>query len=560
MLEEMNQLQNGSEKTMILDNWINSPSIEEGSSLGSQCGGNQILKRGPWTSVEDTILVDYVKRHGEGNWNAVQKNTGLFRCGKSCRLRWANHLRPNLKKGAFTPQEEQLIIELHYKIGNRWARMAALMPGRTDNEIKNYWNTRIKRCQRAGLPLYPPNICCQTSEENQQYKNVSEYNMFSDKPPNDGLQGNIFDIPDIDDFVSDNFFAKHGALYSSLSYSDIAVSSMLHHRFGSRNNISQSPGVCCMKQLRDTEKQCAGFSGSISDEYSKFEQIMVEPFAKKQRTFMVGYPCDPDLRNKGLQTFEGADPGGHALLTGTLSAPSPILGTLESELPSFQYTETDASCCLPCPSTLKAIDGYAVSPPAAVSLQADCFSLRKSGLLEALVHEAHTISNTKIEPSTMKINADVAQRSVSETNLVELSNPPISVLGHTVVSVLDASTPLNSGGSLCGLAHLNLPSVSAGSKSIETQLFSRPNVRENGPSVPIDFSRPDALLGSIWTEHGSHSAKEYCVPNDSLSTFLGSNSDQYVPAVTSSALRQGDRLDSFVPRDLCAFCMSNALI
>ncbi|XP_074568892.1 transcription factor GAMYB-like [Curcuma longa] len=557
----MNQLQNESKKTLILDNWIDSPSIEEGSSLGSQCGGNQILKKGPWTSVEDAILVDYVKRHGEGNWNAIWKNTGLFRCGKSCRLRWVNHLRPNLKKGAFTPQEEQLIIELHAKIGNRWARMASLMPGRTDNEIKNYWNTRIKRCQRAGLPLYPPNICCQASEENQQYMNGSEY-MYNDKHPNDGFQGNIFEIPDIDDIVSDNFFANHGALYNPLSYSDIAVSSMLHQRFGSQNNISPSPAMCCMKRLRDTEKQCAGFAGNISDEYSRFEQIMVEPFAKKQRTFILGYPCDPDLRSKGLQIFESAELGSHALLTGTLSAPSPILGTLESELPSFQYTETDAVCCPPCPSSVEAIDAFAVSPPAAVSLQSDCFSPRKSGLLEALVHEAHTINNTKIEPSTMKIDADaadVAQRSVSETNLVELSNPPISLLGHTAVSVLDASTPLNSGGSLYGFAHRNLPSRS---KSMETpQLFSRPNVTENGPSVSIDLSRPDSLLGSIGTEYGSHSTNEYCVPHDSLSTLLGCNGGgQYVPAVTSSpSSREKDWTRSY-PRACHAFCMSNALI
>ncbi|GFP79547.1 transcription factor gamyb [Phtheirospermum japonicum] len=71
------------------------------------------------------ILVEYVKKHGEGNWNAVQRNSGLMRCGKSCRLRWANHLRPNLKKGAFTPEEEKLIVELHAKLGNKWARMAA---------------------------------------------------------------------------------------------------------------------------------------------------------------------------------------------------------------------------------------------------------------------------------------------------------------------------------------------------------------------------------------------------------------------------------------------------
>ncbi|XP_020230619.2 transcription factor MYB97 isoform X1 [Cajanus cajan] len=124
---------------------------------GGEGGGNaeeMTLKKGPWTTAEDAILIDYVTKHGEGNWNALQRNTGLNRCGKSCRLRWANHLRPNLKKGAFSPEEEKLIVELHSQFGNKWARMAALLPGRTDNEIKNYWNTRIKRRQRQGLPLY----------------------------------------------------------------------------------------------------------------------------------------------------------------------------------------------------------------------------------------------------------------------------------------------------------------------------------------------------------------------------------------------------------------------
>ncbi|KAL2322668.1 hypothetical protein Fmac_027047 [Flemingia macrophylla] len=128
-----------------------------GGGSGGEGGGNVeevTLKKGPWTTAEDAILIDYVTKHGEGNWNALQRNTGLHRCGKSCRLRWANHLRPNLKKGAFSPEEEKLIVELHAQFGNKWARMAALLPGRTDNEIKNYWNTRIKRRQRQGLPLY----------------------------------------------------------------------------------------------------------------------------------------------------------------------------------------------------------------------------------------------------------------------------------------------------------------------------------------------------------------------------------------------------------------------
>ncbi|KAL6202374.1 hypothetical protein ACLB2K_026082 [Fragaria x ananassa] len=127
-------------------------------SCGLMEGNNMGLKKGPWTAVEDRILMEYVSKHGEGNWNAVQRNSGLKRCGKSCRLRWANHLRPNLKKGQFTPEEERLILELHAKYGNKWARMASQLPGRTDNEIKNYWNTRVKKRLRKGLPLYPQDI------------------------------------------------------------------------------------------------------------------------------------------------------------------------------------------------------------------------------------------------------------------------------------------------------------------------------------------------------------------------------------------------------------------
>ncbi|KAG8074893.1 hypothetical protein GUJ93_ZPchr0006g42670 [Zizania palustris] len=122
---------------------------------GEGSGG---LKKGPWTQAEDKLLVDHVRRHGEGNWNAVRREAGLQRCGKSCRLRWANHLRPNLRKGPFSPEEERLILRLHGLLGNKWARISSHLPGRTDNEIKNYWNTRLKRRLRAGLTLYPPEI------------------------------------------------------------------------------------------------------------------------------------------------------------------------------------------------------------------------------------------------------------------------------------------------------------------------------------------------------------------------------------------------------------------
>ncbi|KAG0479257.1 hypothetical protein HPP92_010115 [Vanilla planifolia] len=128
------------------------------SSTGGGGGGQKTLKKGPWTAAEDVILTEYVNKHGERNWNSVQKNSNLLRCGKSCRLRWTNHLRPNLKKGSFSHKEQMLILQLQAQHSNKWARMATQLPGRTDNAIKNFWNTRVKRWQRANLCVYPPEI------------------------------------------------------------------------------------------------------------------------------------------------------------------------------------------------------------------------------------------------------------------------------------------------------------------------------------------------------------------------------------------------------------------
>uniref|UniRef100_A0ACD5ZY88 Uncharacterized protein n=1 Tax=Avena sativa TaxID=4498 RepID=A0ACD5ZY88_AVESA len=103
------------------------------------------VKKGPWTPEEDLMLVSYIQEHGPGNWRAVPTNTGLMRCSKSCRLRWTNYLRPGIKRGNFTDQEEKLIVHLQALLGNRWAAIASYMPERTDNDIKNYWNTHLKR-------------------------------------------------------------------------------------------------------------------------------------------------------------------------------------------------------------------------------------------------------------------------------------------------------------------------------------------------------------------------------------------------------------------------------
>ncbi|KAK1278482.1 Transcription factor GAMYB [Acorus gramineus] len=98
--------------------------------------------------------MEYVNINGEGSWDAVANRTNLSHSGRSCRLRWYQHLSPRVRNDPFTPTEEIAIIRLHSAMGNNWAGIAAHEAGRSDNQVKNYWNTRIKRCRRTGSPLY----------------------------------------------------------------------------------------------------------------------------------------------------------------------------------------------------------------------------------------------------------------------------------------------------------------------------------------------------------------------------------------------------------------------
>ncbi|CAN6301109.1 unnamed protein product [Urochloa humidicola] len=123
------------------------------------------LRRGPWTVEEDLLLVNYVASHGEGRWNSLARSAGLKRTGKSCRLRWLNYLRPDLRRGNITPQEQLLILELHSRWGNRWSKIAQHLPGRTDNEIKNYWRTRVQK--------HAKQLKCDVNS--QQFKDVMRY-------------------------------------------------------------------------------------------------------------------------------------------------------------------------------------------------------------------------------------------------------------------------------------------------------------------------------------------------------------------------------------------------
>ncbi|KAG6758111.1 hypothetical protein POTOM_038447 [Populus tomentosa] len=148
--------------------------------MGHRCCSKQKVKRGLWSPEEDEKLVKYIATHGHGSWSSVPKFAGLKRCGKSCRLRWLNYLRPELKRGCFSAVEEQVIIDAHRILGNRWSQISKHLPGRTDNEVKNFWNSRIKKKLMAqGLDpkthnLIPSHqraankVACNVSPSNQQ--------------------------------------------------------------------------------------------------------------------------------------------------------------------------------------------------------------------------------------------------------------------------------------------------------------------------------------------------------------------------------------------------------
>ncbi|XP_047169451.1 transcription factor MYB4-like [Vigna umbellata] len=208
------------------------------------------LRKGTWTPEEDKKLIAYVTRYGHWNWNLLPKFAGLERCGKSCRLRWLNYLRPNIKRGNYTKEEDDTIIKLLQSLGNRWSAIAAQLPGRTDNEIKNYWHTNLKKRYQLLKPQAhskdqspheqgpnPNNNIAPTSQSidsSTTATSTSTSTSSSQLSITTGTKENFFDtIPDDDDFsfvdayqlepVNESFFLEPYMVDISCLPSDILV-------------------------------------------------------------------------------------------------------------------------------------------------------------------------------------------------------------------------------------------------------------------------------------------------------------------------------------------------
>lgn len=187
------------------------------------CVDKNGIKKGAWSEEEDDQLRAYVHRYGHWNWRELPKYAGLARCGKSCRLRWMNYLRPTVKRGNFSKEEEDLIEKYHKDMGNKWSAIAAKLPGRSDNEIKNHWHTHLKK--------RTPKLIQDLSKKEEQSSSVEQIMQFTGQPPSvvsTSSTNVISNESSASHRISDESSASHRPTIESLASQRISDDSSSH--------------------------------------------------------------------------------------------------------------------------------------------------------------------------------------------------------------------------------------------------------------------------------------------------------------------------------------------
>ncbi|CAN8253324.1 unnamed protein product [Cochlearia groenlandica] len=207
-------------------------------------------RKGPWTEQEDILLINFVHMFGDRRWDFVAKVSGLNRTGKSCRLRWVNYLHPGLKRGKMTPQEELLVLELHAKFGNRWSKIAKKLPGRTDNEIKNYWRTHMRKkaqeFKKRPMLLSPTSSssnCCSSSMTTQDTCGSNNVKMNNQESEEDGHYSMDDIWREIDDQCGEDVIKPVKDMYYSVPKWESSLGSIWNMDDSNESKMSSSLGI-----------------------------------------------------------------------------------------------------------------------------------------------------------------------------------------------------------------------------------------------------------------------------------------------------------------------------